>query len=90
MRKVKSRLSEVAEMNKKDTRLLPSWKDENPVQYEKQQINTRLTKLRRMPGADPAEIRVLEERYAVLDEPQREKRKKAAAQYFKKFDRAPE
>lgn len=61
---------------------LPQWKDENPVQYEKQQIKTRLAKLRWDPNKDPAEIKALEERYAVLDEPQREKRREAAKRYF--------
>lgn len=60
---------------------LPSWKEESPVTWEKQQLSKEIKRLRRLPDTDPI-IKELQDRYAVLDEPQRIKKQQATKAYF--------
>lgn len=66
---------------------LPSWKEENPVTWEKQQITKEINKLIKLPDTDPSLIKALKDRYAVLDKPQQEKRQAALQDFLKRKGR---
>jgi hypothetical protein len=65
---------------------MKSWKEENPVVYEKTQISIEIRKLQR--SNDPekdSKIEALRERYKDLDKPRAEKRKEQFSNFLKRF-----